>query len=237
MRGRGRSSGMTRRRREVVRLEELDVRTATPPPRRPGRRRCQHPRATPAEQAPPVRFRRGSPAGRWRPEGERTGRSGPGGPVLPIMARRVRRADALTTGPTSDTIPRNAIVRGLHVMKQSFVVLVAAALSSLSVMTDAVANDFPTQARVEFVLGCMDQRGGQSYNSLIRASASSTVSPPMPYREYLRRRTLSSLRHSGEGGLFRDAGAAPKRASSVSGPAGRGEAACFVSGSASVQTQ
>ena len=32
----------------------------------------------------------------------------------------------------------------------------------------ALANDFPTQARVEFVLGCMSEQGGQSYDTLYK---------------------------------------------------------------------
>ena len=32
----------------------------------------------------------------------------------------------------------------------------------------ALANDFPTQARVEFVLGCMNEQGGQSYDTLYK---------------------------------------------------------------------
>ena len=36
------------------------------------------------------------------------------------------------------------------------------------------ANDFPTQARVEFVLGCMNEQGGQS-NADVEVTSSGTV--------------------------------------------------------------
>ena len=129
----------------------------------------------------------------------------------------------------------------LNVMKQSFVVLVVAALSSLSVTTVAVANDFPTQARVEFVLGCMDQRGGQSYNSLYPCiCVIDRIAAAMPYREFTAAETLSFLYGTpGErGGFFRDA--APrsrKRIKAFHAVREDAEAACFVAGVASVQTQ
>ena len=43
---------------------------------------------------------------------------------------------------------------------------VIAAGIALSATAAAVANDFPTQARVEYVLRCMDANGGQNYNTL-----------------------------------------------------------------------
>ena len=128
-----------------------------------------------------------------------------------------------------------------NVMKQSFVLLVAAALSSLSVTTAALANDFPTQARVEFVLGCMDQRGGQSYNSLYPCiCVIDRIAARMPYREFTAAETLSFLYGTpGErGGFFRDA--APrsrKRIKAFHAVREEAEAACFVAGVVSVQTQ
>ena len=126
-------------------------------------------------------------------------------------------------------------------MKQSLVVSVVAALSSLSVMTSAVANDFPTQARIEFVLSCMDQRGGQSYNSLYPCiCVIDKMAAQMPYREYTAAETLSFLYSTpGErGGFFRDA--APrsrKRIKAFLALREEAEAACFVPGVASVQVQ
>ena len=126
-------------------------------------------------------------------------------------------------------------------MKQPVPVLAAAALASLSVITSAVANDFPTQARVEFVLSCMDERGGQSYNSFYPCiCAIDKIASKMPYREYTAAETLSFLYGTpGErGGFFRDA--APrsrKRIKAFQALRAEAEAACFVPGVASVQTQ
>ena len=126
-------------------------------------------------------------------------------------------------------------------MKQPVLVSVVAVLSSLSVMTNAVANDFPTQARVEFVLSCMDERGGQSYNSLYPCvCVIDRIASRMPYREYTAAETLSFLYGTpGErGGFFRDA--APrsrKRIEAFRALRGEAEAACFVRGVASVQGQ
>ena len=126
-------------------------------------------------------------------------------------------------------------------MKQPFVVLIVTALSSLSVMTSALANDFPTQARVEFVLGCMDERGGQSYNSLYPCiCVIDKIASRMPYREFAASETLSFLYSTpGErGGFFRDA--APrsrKRFKAFRALREEAEAACFVSGVASVRTE
>ena len=130
---------------------------------------------------------------------------------------------------------------GLHAMKQHLPALVLAAISSLSFMTGAVANDFPTQARVEFVLACMDARGGQSYNSLYPCiCAIDRIASKMPYREYTAAETLSFLYGTpGErGGFFRDA--APrsrKRIKAFQALHEEAEAACFVPGVASVQSQ
>ena len=126
-------------------------------------------------------------------------------------------------------------------MKQSLIVLAVAALSSLSAMTSAVANDFPTQTRVEFVLSCMDARGGQSYNSLYPCiCAIDRIAAKMPYREYTAAETLSFLYSTpGErGGFFRDA--APrsrKRIKAFQALREEAEAACFVPGVASVKVQ
>ena len=126
-------------------------------------------------------------------------------------------------------------------MKQPFVVLAVAALSSLSVMTSAAANDFPTQARVEFVLSCMGERGGQSYDTLYPCiCVVDRIASQMPYQEYTASEMLSFLFSTpGErGGVFRDA--APrsrKRIKTLQAVREEAEAACFVSGVARVQGQ
>ena len=116
-----------------------------------------------------------------------------------------------------------------------------AALASASWSGGAAANDFPTQARVEFVLGCMSERGGQTYNSLYPCiCVVDRIAEKMPYREYSAAQALSFLYGTpGErGGFFRDA--APqsrKRIKFFHAVHEEAKAACFVSGVASTAAQ
>src|SRR5690554_7784028 len=73
------------------------------------------------------------------------------------------------------------------------------------------ANDFPTQARVEFVLGCMNERGGQSYDTLYPCVCLiDRVAETMSYAEFTEAQVFARLASTpGErGGIFRD----PERA-------------------------
>ena len=112
-----------------------------------------------------------------------------------------------------------------------------AALASLSWAETATANDFPTQARVEFVLSCMGEHGGQSYNTLYPCiCAIDRIAQKIPYREYAAAETLSFLYGTpGErGGFFRDAASqSMKRIEFFHALREEAEAACFVSGVAS----
>jgi len=126
-------------------------------------------------------------------------------------------------------------------MKKLIVAWVAVALASVSWVTGAAANDFPTQARVEFVLGCMGERGGQSYDTLYPCVCIiDQIASKMPYREYTAAEMLSFLYSTpGErGGIFRDA--APrsrKRIKALQAARQEAEAACFVSGVANDSVQ
>ena len=69
------------------------------------------------------------------------------------------------------------------------------------------ANDFPTTARVEYVLKCMNEHGGQSYDTLYKCSCSlDKLAAQMTYQEYTEAETYAQLRSTpGErGGVFRD---------------------------------
>ena len=69
------------------------------------------------------------------------------------------------------------------------------------------ANDFPTQARVEYVLQCMSDHGGQNYNTLYSCvCAIDTIAARLSYDEFTKAVTYTNLRKTpGErGGLFRD---------------------------------
>ncbi len=49
----------------------------------------------------------------------------------------------------------------------------------------AVVNDFPTQARIEYVLQCMDDHGGQNLNNLYHCvCAVDTLAAAMKYDDY-----------------------------------------------------
>jgi hypothetical protein len=76
----------------------------------------------------------------------------------------------------------------------------------------AQANDFPTQARVEYVLGCMESRGGQTYENLYSCTCViDKIAEEIAYDEYVEGEVFTQLRSTpGErGGVFRD----PERAS------------------------
>ena len=127
-------------------------------------------------------------------------------------------------------------------MKRSFLLLsLATVVSTLSYAGGALANDFPTQARVEFVLGCMGERGGQSYDTLYPCICMvDKIAEKMSYREYTAAEALSFLYGTpGErGGVFRDA--APqsrKRIKALEALRREAVAACTISGVASNLTE
>jgi hypothetical protein len=68
-------------------------------------------------------------------------------------------------------------------------------------------NDFSTQARVEYVLQCMDEHGGQNLNNLYHCvCAVDTIANKMKYDEFVEAQTFTqSFNLAGErGGEFRD---------------------------------
>ena len=88
----------------------------------------------------------------------------------------------------------------------------ASAFCALFLFSLAHANDFPTQARVEYVLGCMDSRGGQTYENLYSCiCVIDKIAEEIAYDEYVEGEVFVQLRSTpGErGGVFRD----PDRAS------------------------
>jgi hypothetical protein len=71
------------------------------------------------------------------------------------------------------------------------------------------ANDFPTQARVEYVLRCMDYHGGQVYENMYSCVCSiDRIASEFSYDEFEKAEVLAQLRVTpGErGGLFREGG-------------------------------
>ena len=70
-----------------------------------------------------------------------------------------------------------------------------------------LTNDFPTQARVEYVFQCMRDHGGQNYDNLYHCSCKiDELAKQMGYQEYSEAIVFKNLRSMpGErGGLFRD---------------------------------
>ena len=126
-------------------------------------------------------------------------------------------------------------------MKKPLFSLVLAGIVSQSYGIAAAANDFPTQARIEFVLSCMDERGGQSYDTLYPCICIiDSIADRTSYRDYTMAETLSFLYGTpGErGGIFRDA--APQSRKRIKGLRAlreEAEAACVIPRVASSSTQ
>lgn len=71
----------------------------------------------------------------------------------------------------------------------------------------AYGNDFPTQARVEYVLRCMDANGGQNYDNLYACvCAIDRIAESFTFDEFTEAEAFALMRSTpGErGGVFRD---------------------------------
>ncbi len=76
-----------------------------------------------------------------------------------------------------------------------------------SAIPQLVENGYPTQARVEYVMQCMQKNGGQTYDTLYPCVCSiDKIAAQMPYADYAEAVTFSYMRGApGEaGGVFRD---------------------------------
>ena len=81
--------------------------------------------------------------------------------------------------------------------------------ASANPAADTESNEYPTQARVEYVLRCMDYHGGQVYENMYACVCSiDRIASELTYNEFLRGEVLAQLRSTpGErGGLFREGG-------------------------------
>ncbi|SKA91207.1 hypothetical protein SAMN02745130_03229 [Thiothrix eikelboomii] len=70
------------------------------------------------------------------------------------------------------------------------------------------SNDYPTQARVEYVFGCMHKYGGENYDHLYGCvCAIDKIAEKIPYANFVATSTLAvMIKTPGErGGAFRDA--------------------------------
>ncbi len=71
----------------------------------------------------------------------------------------------------------------------------------------APANDFPTLTRVEYVLNCMQEKGGKNYDNLYHCvCAVDHIAAQMPHEEFMQAQTFETNKNlAGErGGVFRD---------------------------------
>ena len=94
-----------------------------------------------------------------------------------------------------------------------------------------LANDFPTQARVEFVLGCMNEQGGQSYDTLYKCVCLvDAIAAEMSHEEFAEAQVFSQLRSTaGErGGVFRDPDHARALIAKLDAAIEQGKAQCFI---------
>ena len=108
---------------------------------------------------------------------------------------------------------------------------VTLAFCSLLLSSIANANDFPTQARVEFVLRCMDSHGGQKYETLYSCICTiDKIAEKIAYDEYVEGDVFSQLRTTpGErGGMFRDPDRASLLVKKISDITKMAEKSCFV---------
>ena len=93
------------------------------------------------------------------------------------------------------------------------------------------SNDYPTQARVEYVLQCMSKHGGANYDTLYPCVCSiDKIAAALPYDQYVESETFSyMIRTPGErGGAFRDAPGARKMVKNYKNLIKTAESSCFV---------
>ena len=94
----------------------------------------------------------------------------------------------------------------------------------------AYANDYPTQARVEYVLRCMDSRGGQNYDNLYSCvCVIDKIAETIRYDEFTEAEVYAQLRSTpGErGGVFRDPDRASLLVKKLQDATEKAEQSCF----------
>ncbi|MEX2122922.1 MAG: hypothetical protein WD795_03435 [Woeseia sp.] len=104
-------------------------------------------------------------------------------------------------------------MRTTSVVKPALRILAVAGFASLGANANPSVNDkpneFPTLARVEYVLRCMDYHGGQVYENMYSCVCSiDRIATELSYDEFVQGEVLAQLRTTpGErGGLFREGG-------------------------------
>lgn len=93
------------------------------------------------------------------------------------------------------------------------------------------ANDFPTQARVEYVLRCMSAQGEQTYDFMYPCiCAIDKIAAEFSYDEYVEAEAFAMLRPTpGErGAVFRDPDRAKELSKKFAEVTEKAEGSCFV---------
>jgi hypothetical protein len=97
----------------------------------------------------------------------------------------------------------------------------------------APANDFPTLTRVEYVLSCMQEKGGKNYDNLYHCvCAVDHVAAKLPHEEFLQAETFATnVNLPGErGGVFRDPPQSKMLRDKLQAAIQEANAACFPGG-------
>ena len=97
----------------------------------------------------------------------------------------------------------------------------------------ASTNDFPTLTRVEYVLSCMKEKGGNNYDNLYHCvCAVDRVAAKMTHEEFLQAETFETNKSlAGErGGVFRDPPQAKALRDKLKSVLDEANAACFPNG-------
>lgn len=84
-------------------------------------------------------------------------------------------------------------------MKVHFALLLGAlALPTVGLAANTPKHNYPTQARVEYVFGCMQQLGGESYDTLYKCSCSiDYIADHLSYDDYITLDTYTRGEHAG----------------------------------------
>lgn len=79
------------------------------------------------------------------------------------------------------------------------------AAAGLAAPVPAAANDYPTAARVDYVIGCMAANGGDQVAMRRCACAIDAIAERLPYERYERAETAMRLAEGGgQGAVFRE---------------------------------
>jgi len=94
-------------------------------------------------------------------------------------------------------------------------------------------NDFPTLTRVEYVLSCMQEKGGRNYDNLYHCvCAVDQIASKMSHEEFLQAETFETNKNlAGErGGVFRDPSQSKVMRDKLKTVLDEAEAKCFPTG-------